>query len=726
MHRLQTFLLIRWLNLTGRIALFAAVATGGLHALAAPPQLVEVLRFTGTTLGDEGTSETYPPDTMGALGGGNYVELLNSSYALYSSDTGNLSMFIPRMTLKDFWDNAFLNTHNDNPTGGEPPPLNVADNPFDPRIFYDSNQGRWYAISVDYRESTDSRIYVAVTTGDNPSPPAWRGFVIDADQKKTRWADFPTLGASKDGVFVTATMIPIDPMVTTGTQVHLAGVPLASLKMPTPTIGGMRKVEDVGFTGALQMAVDTRPTQPSGTAYRGYVSENLGVVSSVEVPTDFFSGGALVTSSAGFGAMAPQGTIPYHPSQGSLVPIEAGSTPRYTSNVVLAWSGYWGVRSVAGPSNQLQWFRADPATGTVIESRTIGDPNGEVHFFYPSIHASAFGEVVIGFNGMDNTSVTGKSANAPGSWAVAGVTDANGVTTFGTPKPLEGSASTYDVSFLTDPNMPPDPIKNPYRNRWGDYSATTAGRYLTEFATIQEYAPKQDVWATTVSRIMVHSDNDSYFGPVPGIYGSDQSQEFGKSEGTDDTFSVQNMRFTGKFDASNMPDDLTGDGDMKVEQYDWLMSAELQINDDIFIVDDSLVLAQQKFTLVRSDEGIAEFRTELVQFDIELTGLPDLPYDLRFRLDDDRSSLGYLNLIETEAGMLNKSYFDLYTMLEIDRDRDGTFEEALPAMMSSHQILRAVPEPPTSALLILGVGAVLLWHRGRVHQRELQGPVAAC
>jgi len=711
MDRKQAFFPRRLMTLVGCTALVVMDGLAGSDVQAAPPTFTEVLRFTGTTLGNEGTSPVWPPDTMGAMGGfGNYVELLNSSYALYSSSTGDLSMFIPRMTLKEFWDNAFLNTHNDNPTGGEPPPLFEANDPFDPRILYDTNQSRWYAVSVDHRRSADSSIYVAVTTDKNPSPPSWRGFVIDADLNDTRWADFPTLGVSRDGVFVTATMFPIDPMVTTGTQVHLSGVPLTSLKLPTPTISGMRKVENVGFTDALQMAVDTRPTQPSGTAYRGYVAGNLGVVSSVEVPTDFFSGGALVTSAAGFSAMAPQATIPYHPSQGSLLPIEAEGSARFTSNVVLAWSGYWGVRTVmtsAGPNNQLQWFRADPATGTVIEVGTIADPNGQVHFFHPSIHVSAFGEVVIGFNGMDNTDVTGMAANAPGSWAVAGATDANGVTEFGTPKPLQPSAWTFDSSFLADPDMRSD------RNRWGDYSATTTGFYLTEFATIQEYAPEQDKWATTVSRIMVHSDNDSYFGPTPGRYGSDQSQEFGKSEGTDGTFSVQNMRFTGQFDRSNMPDELTGDGDMKIEQYDWLMTAQLQINDEVFVVDDTLVLAQQKFTLVQSDEGIAEFQTELVQFDIELTGLPDLAYDLRIRLDGERPSLGFLDLIETEAGVLNKSYFDLYTVLEIDRDGDGIFEEALPAMMGSHQILRAVPEPPTATLLMLGVGAVLLWRRRR-------------
>ncbi len=713
MNRQQPFLPVRWLILVGCVVVIVAAGVAGSDALAAPPQLVELLRFTGTTVGDDDTSEAYPPDTMGALGGfGHYAELLNSSYALYSADTGNLSVFIPRMTLKEFWNNAFTNTHNDNPFGGPPPPLNEADDPFDPRIYYDSNHGRWYAVAVDHRKSTQSQIYVAVTKGDNPSPPAWRGFVIDADQNDTRWADFPTLGASKDGVFIAATMVPIDPM-NTDRQVHLTGIPLASLKMATPTISGMRKVEDVGFTGALQMAVDTRPTQPDSIPYRGYVADNVGAVSSVEVPADFFSGGALVTSAAGFGGAAPQATLPYHPFQGSLVPIEAEGSARFTSNVVLASSGYWGVRSVAGTnSNQLQWFRANPATGSVIEAGTIAAPNGDVHFLYPSIHVSAFEEVVIGFNGMDNANVTGMAVNAPGSWAVAGATDINGVTTFGTPQPFQASASTYDVSFLTDPDKDPDPMTNPYRNRWGDYSATTLGRHLTEFATIQEYAPDEDVWATTVSQFRVQSDNDFYIGPPPGNYGS-PSLGFGKSSDFDDTFSLNNMRFMGMFDSSNMPDELTGDGEMKIEQYDLLMTAQLQIDDEIFVLDDVLVLAQQKFTLVQSDESMTEFQTELLQFDFELIGLLDLPYDFRMSLDFDRPSVGYLGLIETAAGVLAKSYFDLYTILEIDRDRDGTFEEALQAVMGSHQILRAVPEPATATLLLLGIWPLLLWRRRR-------------
>ena len=168
-----------------------------LSLLLAIPSVTQALTidlsFTGSSLQ---TSGFIPPDTMGAVGPDYFVELLNGRYTVYRNADG---VPVQTSTLNDFWRAAGVV-----PAGGFA---------FDPRVTYDAASGRWFAASAD-NSGAPNNFLVAVSTSSDPTQ-GWKGFAIPSSSAQSRWADFPTLGVSRDGVYLAANMFPITASSTT-------------------------------------------------------------------------------------------------------------------------------------------------------------------------------------------------------------------------------------------------------------------------------------------------------------------------------------------------------------------------------------------------------------------------------------------------------------------------------------------------------------------------------
>jgi hypothetical protein len=136
------------------------------------------------------TSGFIPPDTMGAAGPNQFVELINGQYSVYRNTDG---VRVQTSTLNDFWRNAGVV-----PTGSFA---------FDPRVIYDASSGHWFAASAD-NSGGPNNFLVAVSNSSDPTQ-GWKGFAIPSDSANSRWADFPTLGVNRDGVYLSADMFPI-------------------------------------------------------------------------------------------------------------------------------------------------------------------------------------------------------------------------------------------------------------------------------------------------------------------------------------------------------------------------------------------------------------------------------------------------------------------------------------------------------------------------------------
>jgi hypothetical protein len=179
--------------------------------------------------------------------------------------------------------------------------------------------------------------------------------------------------------------------------------------------------------------------------------------------------------------------------------LETGGV-RFGSAVFEQGSSLWAVASTGfdcdgpgpgGTNSSLRWYEIDEPTNAVLQSGTICDIDHD--YFYPSISANEFGEVLIGFSKSGLTEF-------PSAYAIGGTTTA-GVTTFGSPILLHAGLDSYFEDFGSG------------RNRWGDYSATTLDPLDHHcFWTIQEWAntpvdldgdgdPDDDRWSTQIAQL---------------------------------------------------------------------------------------------------------------------------------------------------------------------------------------------------------------------------------
>jgi len=107
-----------------RFSAFVAIAAGSVaHA---GPLVTAGANFSGCNIH---TCPAIPPDTNGAIGPDQFVELLNGGYSVYNKS----GMLIQRSSLSDFWSSAGVT-----PLG-----------PFDPRVLYDSTSQHWFASSAN-------------------------------------------------------------------------------------------------------------------------------------------------------------------------------------------------------------------------------------------------------------------------------------------------------------------------------------------------------------------------------------------------------------------------------------------------------------------------------------------------------------------------------------------------------------------------------------------------
>ncbi len=524
----------RWWNIPWGVAAVAALALGMLLALAVETLALEAnrltigLNFTGSTVSD---SFVTPPDTMGAVGPDHIVELINGRYSVYRKQDGIL---LQSSGLNEFWQAAGVNI-----------PL-----PFfpiataDPRILYDPVSQRWFASSVDNPFAggliaSEDRFLLAVSQSADPTA-GWLGLAIDSDSTHLRYADFPTLGFDRDGVYLAANMLPFpglggdlrvtivavskadllaatspitvvkalgntpaDSMVmveTTNISLDSA-MPTSFLASEAPTVARATEAISAGTDSSLVHVTvfENIPVGETGVTIQpvvnldnhglpaallsafnsaGGVFKRTNIVGTITAPLLDTSDGFIDVTpfSAIFGAEQPNQVQP---------PLEIANGSIFHTSVVLRNSAFWGVHTVnTGGRAALRWFQIDADHNVLLQEGLITDPN--LDFFYGSIAVNEFGDVVIGFTG------SGPSQFAS-SYAVLGTT-VSGITTFSEPLLLQAGVATYRVLQITE--VPPG------RNRWGDYSATVVDPTDPfTFWTFQEWVSADNTWATQITQL---------------------------------------------------------------------------------------------------------------------------------------------------------------------------------------------------------------------------------
>jgi hypothetical protein len=418
--------------------------------------------FIGSTNGvDSGFN---PPDTDGVVGLNHFVELINGRFSVYNKSDG---VRVQTSTLDAFWTAAGATTTTS----------------FDPRVVFDHATNRWFAAAVDNARAAASSILLAVSDNADPTL-GWTAFAVDADPGDNRWADFPQLGVDAIGVYFSVIMFDIAGVgADNATTQSLYSVPKADLLGAVPTTANLSAFRDqdpatVGFRA--YPIVDFGPDDG-----RGPFIATVDVANDVLRRTNVTGAGA---AGAVLGATAvidvPDFAPPDDADQpGAKQDVDTGDS-RFSGAIFEVGNSLWGAYAIdVGGRSAIRWHQIDESTNVVMQTGTISDP--ALEFFYPSIAANQFGDVVIGFSGVS-------TAQFISAMAVAGETT-GGLTTFGAPLVL--AAGTADFLNL-DTAMPP-------RNRWGDYSATSLDpANPRSFWTTQEFVSATDVWSTQISQIV--------------------------------------------------------------------------------------------------------------------------------------------------------------------------------------------------------------------------------
>jgi len=455
------------------LACAASTPDGG--ALAQGPSFTLGANFNGSSINQSGF---IPPDTMGAIGPNDYVELINGRFARY----GKTGVQQEARSLDSFWNTALA-------AGGGG---TVQSFSFDPRVMYDRHSGRWFATAVDSLRSATSGILVGVTTGSDPSAGNWRAFRFDADPTNLRWADYPTMGINGDWVTISNNMFGV--AGTTSTSISVLTIPKTSLTGATPSLTGNtyfadttanpspRLVDSNGFT--LHPVYDYSNSSPTVAYLASRFNSSFLQVStisgSVAAPT--LTGNRFVqTQTRSMGDInAPQ--------LGGNDNIDAGDA-RFSASPVLVNGKIWGAHSFDdGGKSRTVVYRLDATTNTLEFEGTVPLANAALWAYYPSIAVNESGAIAVGFSGSDD-------ATYVSSYAIAGQFDGTTVT-WGTEQLLHAGVANYNV------------VDGGGRNRWGDYSALQVDPSdPTRFWTIQEFASATNQWQMRVTELQ--------FNPVP-------------------------------------------------------------------------------------------------------------------------------------------------------------------------------------------------------------------
>jgi hypothetical protein len=173
-------------------------------------------------------SNFIPPDTMGAVGPDHIVEIINGNFEIFNKRTG---ASLESRSLDSFWINRV----------GLANPTTFT---FDPRVVFDPDSGRWFAVSIDgvIRDAagaivTANNIYVARSDSDDPSGD-WDGFRFVSDTVgPLEFHDYPTLGLDADGLYICTQDFD------GGGNESCYSIPKADLLLDTPSIANLTRFE---------------------------------------------------------------------------------------------------------------------------------------------------------------------------------------------------------------------------------------------------------------------------------------------------------------------------------------------------------------------------------------------------------------------------------------------------------------------------------------------------
>jgi PKD repeat protein len=398
-------------------------------------------------------SDTTPPDTTGAIGPNDYVEMVNAEIVVY--DRANLAQIGSPVDVASF-------------TGGV--------SPCDVQIKYDPSSDRWFYVALRCDGTmTNNQLYVGWSKTSDPSDLAggWCRFSV-ASTPATVLDDYPKLGLDGGHIIIGANTFD----ATSGffDTAHI----LVATKPQAGTLGTCGPPSFAVF-GSAAAPLITAAGNPAFTPEPATISDRSGATGYV-VAADLDSSGNgsnLMVWRIAASTLVADGDVPV--TSFTAPPLSPGVAQPGTSDTIDPLDGrltqavaasdpgqggaeaVWTQHTIAnGPnSTQVAWYELVPATMTLIQSGRI--TGSSAFAFNGAIAPTRNGGAVIDYNTGDSTHNVDVEAQSrsPG--------DALGM--MSSPIPLAVS-SAVDSDF----SCPSQPFGGQHGSglcRWGDYAGAS-------------------------------------------------------------------------------------------------------------------------------------------------------------------------------------------------------------------------------------------------------------
>lgn len=435
----------------------AVMAPPAPSALAPPPgpgvsfltSPSAALSFEG--LGDDGMH--IPPDTTGAVGLNHLMVTLNSEVRIQNRQGAEMS----KMTLESFWSS----------TG--------ATGTFDPKVLYDPFNNRWIFVAISDKQVAASSLLIGVTQNSDPTG-TWNLFRVDVDATDTVWADYPSIGFTKDWVVVTLNMFTV--ANNSYSRADIYAFNKANLYSNTSASFTLFSTTN-GFALAPAITYDNSLT----TAYlvqnfNGNSSGNGFIELSTitgSVGSEVFTQGTTLVSTANPWDCAGAGGSDFAPQKDTTDKIQTNDCRMLV--VVYRNASLWATQAAFLPAgtptrSAVQWWQFQP-NGTLQQFGRVDDSSGVNFFAFPSIAVNSQNDVLLGYACF--------SANTFASACYSFRDSGDAANTLRDSVLLKSGEQTYFKTFGGG------------QNRWGDYSAAQVDPVNDlDFWTLQEYASSPD------------------------------------------------------------------------------------------------------------------------------------------------------------------------------------------------------------------------------------------
>lgn len=419
-------------------AVFGGLSTSGLSAAQEIGQFGPV-------------GDVTPPDTTGAIGPSQYIEVVNGEIAMY--DRTNLAMIGSAVSLDSF-------------TGGTAT--------CDPQVKFDPQSARWFYLALRCDGTTSAnQLYVGWSKATNPpdlSATNWCTYAVPSSPT-TSLDDYPKLGLDGGHVIIGSNLYDASGGSSSGSfqTAHIlvsakpaAGTISSCPSAPTFTVFG--SPSSPLMTSAGNLAFTPEPaTVSDGSASPGYV-----IAADFNDSTNDTSGSHLmlwqISDAGGTPALIADGDVPVPsfsvppnvPQPGTSDTLDS-LDGRLTQAVEAAdpnaggAEAIWTQHTIAGGSGSIvRWYEIMPATMSARQTGSIGDSAG--YAFNAAIAPTLNGGAVIDYD-------TGGAAQTVETKAQSRLPSA----------PLD---AMYDPVTLATSSATDSDFSCP-TCRWGDYAAAS-------------------------------------------------------------------------------------------------------------------------------------------------------------------------------------------------------------------------------------------------------------